>query len=444
MQTLLVAGVVALAATGAGVARSGPKARFKATPKSPVVGQRVKLDASASSCKRCRYQWQMIRGGKPHELGKNSRGKVLRYRFRSAGVKRIRLTVTDRKGRHYRRTHKIRVLKAAGAPALRAPGGAPPGTPPGQPGPRTGCFADPSACGYPDADNTGPTTALQKVPGASLPSGSQWDAGAHTLRITGDNVTVQNLDIAGAVTIDGDNTTVRNSRIAVSNGCSSPCGSSGIRLGETDATVSGTVLQNLDIVTAEKDPSNDNPLDPATIDTKLDHGVRNNGDLAVTADHLYIKGFAGAWKGPGTIENSYLFSQLAFDGDHVESYLNGGEGNPTILAHDTILNPVAQTAAISLFNDFGGIGRVDVVDNLLAGGGYVMYGGAKNGTGNVTGPILIRNNRIARGRQDSHGYYSNGGEIGIWAEFNKAATRACGNYWDDNLKATESPDSARC
>lgn len=443
MKTLLVAGVLALAVTGAGIARSGPKARFKATPKSPVVGQRVKFDASASKCKRCRYQWRMIRGGKPHKLGKKSRGKVLRYRFRSAGVKRIRLTVTDRKGKHYRRTHKVRVLKTAGAPTLRAPGG-PPGTPPGQSGPRTGCFADPSACGYPDADNTGPTTALQKVPGASLPSGAQWDTGAHTLRITGDNVTLENLDIAGAVTIDGDNATIRNSRIAVSNGCSSPCGSSGIRLGETDATVTGTVLQNLDIVTAEKDPSNDNPLDPATIDTKLDHGVRNNGDLAVTADHLYIKGFAGAWKGPGTIENSYLFSQLAFDGDHVEAYLNGGEGNPTILDHDTILNPVAQTAAISLFNDFGGIGRVDVVDNLLAGGGYVMYGGAKNGTGNVNGPILIKGNRIARGRQDSHGYYSNGGEIGLWAEFSRDATRACGNYWDDNLKATGSPDSTRC
>ena len=132
MKTLLVAGVLALAVTGAGVARSGPKARFKATPKSPVVGQRVKLDASASKCKRCHYQWRMIRGGKPHKLGKKSRGKVLRYRFRSAGVKRIRLTVTDRKGKHYRRTHKIRVLKIAGAPTLRAPGGAPPGTPPGQ------------------------------------------------------------------------------------------------------------------------------------------------------------------------------------------------------------------------------------------------------------------------------------------------------------------------
>jgi hypothetical protein len=306
------------------------------------------------------------------------------------------------------------------------------------------CFADPSACGYPDADNTGPGGALQAAAGASLPSGASWDSGTHTLRITGNNVTIQNLDIPGSVAVDGDHATIRNSRIHSGDGCSSPCGSYGIRLGQTAATVTGTVLQNLDIVTSEQNPGNDNPLDPATIDTKLDHGVRNNGDNAVTADHLYVKGFAGAWKGPGTITNSYLFSQLIWPGDHVEAYLNGGEGNPTILVHDTILNPVPQTAAISLFNDFGGIGEVTVQDNLLAGGGYVMYGGAKNGSGNVTGPILIKDNRLARGNHDSHGYFPDGGKYGLWAEFNRSATTACGNYWDDTLSLTQSPASTPC
>ena len=255
------------------------------------------------------------------------------------------------------------------------------------------------------------------MPGASLPSGAQWDTGAHTLRITGDNVTLENLDIAGAVAIDGDNATIRNSRIAVSNGCSSPCGSSGIRLGETDATVTGTVLQNLDIVTAEKDPSNDNPLDPATIDTKLDHGVRNNGDLAVTADHLYIKGFAGAWKGPGTIENSLpvLPARLRRRSRRgLPQRRRGQPDDPRPRHHPQPGRADRRNLAVQRLRRDR---TVDVVDNLLAGGGYVMYGGAKNGTGNVTGPILIKGNRIARGRQDSHGYYSNGGEIGLWAEF---------------------------
>jgi hypothetical protein len=455
MRTLLVAGIVALTAVVAAPARA-PKARFKATPKSPVVGQRVKLDASASKCRHCRYQWRMLSGRKTRKLGKKSSGKVLRYRFRSAGVKRIRLTVTDRKGHRARVTHRIRVRPRGAAPLLPPSGapverpGAPPGTPPGQPGPRRDCFPDPSSCGYPDADNTGPSGALQSATTASLPSGAAWDAGTKTLRITGDNVLIQNLDVPGPIAVDGNNATIQNSRIHVDEGCSSPCGSYGIRLGETDALVSGTVLQNLDIVTDEKNPADDKPLDPSTIDTKLDHGVRNNGDEQVVADKLYIKGFAGAWKGPGTIRNSYLFSQLVFDGDHVEAYLNGGEGDPSILQHDTILNPVAQTAAISFFNDFGGIGKVTVEDNLLAGGGYVMYGGAKNGTGNVDGPILVRDNRIARGDNPGgdflppHGYYRNGGEIGLWAEFNRSATTACDNYWDDTLSPTEEPEGKRC
>ena len=440
MRPLLVAAVlglaavVGLAAAAITSAGGGVRAHFKPSPRSPRVGQLTRLVASASKCKHCRYEWRVIRRGRAYKLGRQSRGEVLRYRFRSAGVKRIRLTVIDHHGHRARRTHRIKVRRAARTPR-RGARSAPT---------RKGCFADPSACGYPDADNTGPTGTLQSVPGASLPSGAAWDSGTQTLRITRDNVTIENLDIAGPVAVDGDNATIRNSRIHVSSGCTSPCGSYGIRLGEADDTVTGTVLEKLDIVTDEKDPGNDDPLDPSTIDVKVDHGVRNNGDNAVTADHLYVKGFAGAWKGPGTIENSYLFSQLVFDGDHVEAYLNGGEGNPTILVHDTILNPVAQTAAISLFNDFGGIGKVTVEDNLLAGGGYVMYGGAKNGTGNVTGPVIVRDNRIARGKDKTHGYYSRGGQLGLWAEFDRSATTACGNYWDDTLSPTGSPDSTHC
>ena len=307
-----------------------------------------------------------------------------------------------------------------------------------------GCFADPSVCGYPDVENTGPSGSLQAVPGAPLPAGAAWDAGSRTLRITGNNVVVQNLDVPGPIAVDGNNATIRNSRIHVHSGCSNPCGSYGIRLGQSGDEVSGTRLQDLDIVTVDASPANDNPLNPSTIDVKVDHGVRNNGDRAVTADRLYVKGFAGAWKGPGTIRDSYLFSQLVFQGDHVEAYLNGGEGNPSILQHDTILNPVAQTAAVSFFNDFGGIGRVDVVNNLMAGGGYVMYGGAKNGTGNVTGPVLVRDNRIARGNRDSSGYFPDGGEYGLWAEFNGSATKSCGNIWDDDLSPTPKPAGGSC
>lgn len=300
----------------------------------------------------------------------------------------------------------------------------------------TDCFADPSGCGYPDADNTGPTGTLQNATTTTLPSGVTWDATNEVLRIEQDNVTVQNLDIPGSVAVDGDNVTISNSRVVLSSGCGSPCGNYGIRLGRSGAAVSGTTLDHVAIVTDEANPANDDPLDSSTIDVKVEHGVRNNGDMSSEAAGLYIKGPGGAWKGPGTITDSFLFSQLVFSGDHVETYLNGGEGNPTVLDHNTMLNPVAQTAVVSLFDDFGTIGSVTVTDNLMAGGGYIMYGGAKNSASNVLGPVLVQGNRI------SNGYYANGGSFGLFAEFNASVTTSCDNYWDDDLLAITGPGSS--
>jgi len=315
------------------------------------------------------------------------------------------------------------------------------------PGPQTeDCFPDPSACGFPDEDNTGSTGSLSDATTATLPSGAAWDANAEVLRITGDDVTLSDLDIPGSVTVDGDDFTLSNSKIRILAGCQSyPCGNYGIRLGASGDPVSGTALEDLDILVEDSNPSDDDPLDPSTMTVKVEHGVRNNGDLSVTADNLFIKGFSGAWKGAGTITDSYLFAQLVQSGDHVEPYLNGGEGDPSILDHNTILNPVAQTAVVSFFNDFGGIGSVEVTNNLMAGGGYIMYGGAKNGTSTVTGPIIVRDNRIARSAgstADSHGYYPDGGSFGLWAEFNSAVTTSCDNVWDDDSSSTGNPPSS--
>ena len=118
--------VLVLLAVPVATAESAPKARFKVKPRSPVVGKPTRLDARSSKCKRCRYRWHRLQGKRARKLGKG-RGRVLRYRFRSAGVKRIRLTVIERNGRRHRRTRKVRVRRPAGA---NAPGAVPmPGSP---------------------------------------------------------------------------------------------------------------------------------------------------------------------------------------------------------------------------------------------------------------------------------------------------------------------------
>jgi hypothetical protein len=307
--------------------------------------------------------------------------------------------------------------------------------------PPGGCVAypDPSACGYPDVDNTGPRIALTDARFAQLPAGAAWDAQSEVLRITANNVSLSGLDIPGAVTVDGNNFHLTDSKIHVDVGCSNyPCGNYGIRLGTTDAHVSGTVLSYDDIVV----PANIG-LPNATGATKVEFGVRNNGDTTAAMDHSYVAGYSDAWHAMGTITDSYLTGQLVQAGDHMEAFVNGGEGNPTILNHDTILTFKTNTgeagsADVAIYNDFGPIARVDVTNSLLAGGQYLMEGGAKNGTGNVTGPITIRDNRISRA------IWPNGGNLGLWTDFNAAATTSCRNVWDDTGAAVAGPPGSTC
>lgn len=330
---------------------------------------------------------------------------------------------------------------------------------------KTGCFSVPSSCGYPDRTNTGITYAgltpgdLAVVPGASLPSGVTWDAGSEVLRIETNNVTLTGLDIHGAVAVDGNNVTIRNSRVFLQSGCggapapldTTPCGSYGIRLGSVENRISGTKLQNVDIIAQDLNPADDDPQDPDTRDVKVEFAVRNNGDLIAQADHLYCFGPGNCWTGTGTIRNSYFFSHLVMRGDHTEPYINGGNGDPTVLDHNTILNPASQTSAISIFDDFGPIGPVVIRNNLLAGGGYIMYLGNKNDPNNVFGPVNVTGNRIARSLtngstgHDSHGYWPNGGTFGVFSAVKGSVTKTCNNFWDDDHSdLNDSPGNLPC
>ena len=67
-------------------------------------------------------------------------------------------------------------------------------------------------------------------------------------------------------------------------------------------------------------------------------------------------------------------------------------------------------------------------NNLLAGGGYVVYGG--NGEKAETHDIRFINNRISRV------FYSEGGYWGLVASFDShnPGNEWSGNFWDDTLK----------
>lgn len=67
-----------------------------------------------------------------------------------------------------------------------------------------------------------------------------------------------------------------------------------------------------------------------------------------------------------------------------------------------------------------------ITGSLLAGGGYVVYGGASK-TGKATSGIVVTNNRFSRI------YFAKGGKEGHVACFEKngAGNIWHGNFWDD-------------
>jgi hypothetical protein len=59
-----------------------------------------------------------------------------------------------------------------------------------------------------------------------------------------------------------------------------------------------------------------------------------------------------------------------------EAHFNGFQtfgGSGHTFRHNTIRNPCDQTSAISVGTNTGGVSKVTVENNLLAGGGWTLY-----------------------------------------------------------------------
>ena len=114
---LAVTAVVAVVSGPAGPVHAAPDARFKWSPRTPHVGQKVKFNAGPSKCRRCTYRWRVV---KPAKLKRNlGRGKVIRRRFGKPGGRVVELTVVTPDGQRDRRRRELRIRR--GSPASGAP-----------------------------------------------------------------------------------------------------------------------------------------------------------------------------------------------------------------------------------------------------------------------------------------------------------------------------------
>jgi hypothetical protein len=276
------------------------------------------------------------------------------------------------------------------------------------PGPLAGgCAAAPHRCGFPDATNTGVPAGmtLKSVP-AQVSRGPGWYYDSRGFVEVSDNGAVlSGLYIPHNLDITASDVTISHDRI-VNSGQSS----FGISLRHTrnvtieDSDIYGPNDGSGRLMVGIKDVYGD------STGTSI---LRNNIWHAST----------GVQTGEGVIEGNYLHSPGFRQGDHINGITsNGGRTLPMTIQHNTVFVNYAQNDAISLFEDFGVQGNRTINDNLLAGGGYTIYGG--RGRKGESFNIRITNNRI------SSIYFPSGGHWGPLAYY---SPHGRGNVWSGNV-----------
>lgn len=282
------------------------------------------------------------------------------------------------------------------------------------------CFADPAACGFPAPSTTGPTGTL-------TPSGAIGSTTAGQV--------ISHKDVTGSINVTSNNVTIEDVRVTSTGNCgtTNACGNYAIRIAEG---VSGTVIRHVETRTeAGKTCQQD---------------IRNTSGSEVVIEDAYLHACDGNLytAGPATLKDSYGIAKIAISEDHIENvYMN----DTSLRAiHDTLLNPVGQTAVI-FGNSNGGFATTDcknnitVEDSLLAGGGYTIYECA-HASAKGSSSLTVRNNHFARcttaitnssggghpcvGGPDANGYYPRSGNFGI--ETSTFSPTWVGNVWDDN------------
>jgi len=267
--------------------------------------------------------------------------------------------------------------------------------------------AQPSKCGYPDATNTGvsASSSLKRVP-EDVKSGPGWTWDSRGWLNAGDGAVVENLIINAPIDVVGKNVVVRNNKITVSGE------SWGVALRHaTNATIQNNEIGVLGV-------------------PRLLVGVKDiYGDARgtrVIANEI-VNTSTGVQIYEGLIEGNYIHDMGFKSGDHTNGTTsNGGTAQLTIRGN-TVFNQLTQTDAISLFQDFGVEANRVITGNLVAGGGYSIYGGGDNDFGK-TYNIKITNNRF------SNIYFPKGGYYGPYTAFDPTGSgnEFSGNIWDHN------------
>jgi hypothetical protein len=286
------------------------------------------------------------------------------------------------------------------------------GPPPTHP---KGCGLNPHACGYPDSTNTGVPagTVLRKVPGqVTKGPGWHWDPRGWIVA-SRPGAVISNISVNATISVNAPNVTIKNSYV----NCTGKCDFN-IILRNTStgavANANNTVIEN-STITDTSDTSASGIAGEGVFNTKV---LRDN--ISNVATGVLFSG------GSGLIENTYIHNLAVCCGYHNEDFQTTSDGNAT-LEHNTLFNQAGQTSNVQITQDFGPQSHVTVDNNLLAGGGWSIYGGDTGvGQSKPASYIRITNNRLSNLFFRKCGYYG-----WLTAFSSRAAGNvASGNIWD--------------
>jgi hypothetical protein len=283
----------------------------------------------------------------------------------------------------------------------------------------TNCAATPSTCGYPSATNSGvPSgTTLKSVP-SQVSSGPGWyyNAAGNNVIVNVNGTVLSGLYIPYNLVINASNVTVNDVQVVTG-------GNFGISLTHTTGvTVENSTISGLNSTSGRVSSAIDDVYGDST-------GMvikSNNISLFKTAIQIST----------GLVDSNYIHDPGYVTGDHTNGfYVNGGT-QPLTIQNNTILVSLSQTDAINLDAGTPGPGapvaNKTIKNNLLAGGGYTIYGGAASGS--PTSNIVIQGNRFGQlyfpqsGQYGPVAYFSSTGSGNIWS----------GNIWDSTGQAVSS------
>ena len=304
-------------------------------------------------------------------------------------------------------------------PTITSPSSTRPTTTTTSAAPSTGmnCATKPSACGFPDASNSGVPagTTLRSVPG-QLTSGPGWHYDSRGwIAVDGDGAVLDAITTTASIDVTANNVTIKNSRLTVK--------------GETWAIATRHTTN----VTIQ---SNDITAPARTGSSRLMVGIKDiygdsanlkviDNDISFTSTGVQIES--------GTIQDNFIHDLGYLAGDHLNGITSNGGSTALLIKHNTVLNDYQQTDAISLFQDFGAQRNRTIDNNLIAGGGYTLYSGANPGKESTATGIKVTNNRFSRI------YFANSGYYGPSTAYTSAGGNIwSGNIWDDTGK-TVSP-----